>query len=265
MLDQTKPEALLSSLLGRAEAAGIRHGFFTRNGGVSQGIYGSLNVGFGSTDERESVTENRRRVAIAMGVAPDALVTVFQVHSPDVVRVTAPFAHESRPRADAMVTDRPGLALGVQTADCGPVLFADPQARVIGAAHAGWKGALSGILENTVAAMEELGAQRANILAALGPAIGRDSYEVGSEFVERFKAADAANARFFRPSGRDGHALFDLCGYILVRLAAAGVTADHVARCTYAEEDAFYSYRRATHRGEADYGRQISAIVLEDR
>lgn len=265
MLDNPRPVFLRSPLLARAEAAGIRHGFFTRKGGVSEGIYESLNVGLGSADETEPVCENRRRVALAMGVTPAALATLFQVHSPDVVNVSAPFAGESRPRADALVTARPGLALGVLTADCAPVLFADPEAGVIGAAHAGWKGALSGVLENTVAAMEDLGAGRAGILAALGPAISAANYEVGPEFVERFHAAEPSNARFFRPSGRQGHALFDLGGYVLARLSAAGIAADHVARCTYADDTAFYSYRRAMHRGESDYGRQISAIALEGR
>lgn len=264
MLDQTRPDPLRSSLLDRAGPAGVRHGFFTRKGGVSEGLYNGLNVGIGSRDSRDNVVKNRARVAAAMGVAADALVTVFQVHSADVVHVTQPLRDSERPDADAMVTDRPGLALGVLTADCGPVLFADPAARVIGAAHAGWKGAFGGVLEATIAAMEKLGARREAILAALGPAIGRDNYEVGPEFVQRFIDADSGNDRFFRPSGREGHHLFDLDGYTLARLAGAGVTTDHVARCTYAGEDSFFSYRRATHRGEADYGRQISAIVLGD-
>lgn len=264
MLNQTRPEPLRSPLLDRAAAAGIVHGFFTRAGGVSSGIYEGLNVGLGSADERKAVTENRRRVAGALRVAPEHLVTLHQVHSPDIVHVTDPFEGD-RPKADAMVTDRPGLALGVLTADCGPVLFADPQARVIGAAHAGWRGAFSGVLENTIAAMEELGARRESIVAVLGPAIGASNYEIGPEFIERLVKADSGNGRYFSPSGREGHALFDLNAYSLDRLAQAGVETDHIDMCTYAEEKLLFSYRRATHRGEKDYGRQISAIVLEER
>lgn len=262
MLDRTRPEPLRSPLLDGARSHGVRHGFFTRSGGVSEGIYRGLNVGLGSDDDTDAVLENRRRVADWMGVSPQNLLTVHQVHSSDAIRITEPFI--TRPKADAMVTDRPGLALGALAADCGPVLFADPEARVISAAHAGWKGALTGVLENTVAAMEKLGAERKRIVAVLGPAISQDNYEVGPEFVARFIEADPANECWFRPSGKQGHALFDLNGYTVARLSAAGVTAGHLGRCTYADEDDFYSYRRATHRGEADYGRQISAIVLEN-
>ncbi|MCR4265766.1 peptidoglycan editing factor PgeF [Nitratireductor sp. ZSWI3] len=262
MLDRTRPEPLRSPLLDDARRNGIRHGFFTRAGGASEGLYRGLNVGLGSGDRRETVLENRRRVAEWLGVEPQNLVTVHQVHSPDVVTVREAFG-DKRPQADALVTDRPGLALGALAADCGPVLFADGQARVIGAAHAGWKGALTGVLENTIAAMERLGAERSRILAVLGPSISQENYEVGPEFVDRFTAADADNRRWFSPSDKAGHALFDLNGYTVARLAGAGVTAEFVGRCTYAEEDHFYSYRRATHRGETDYGRQISAIVLE--
>ncbi len=263
MLHQSKPEPLVSSLLDRARPAGIRHGFFTRKGGVSDGIYAGLNVGVGSADDPASVTENRRRVAASLGVGPDRLATLHQVHSPDAIVVREPFSG-TRPKADAMVTDTPGIALGVLAADCGPVLFADPEARVIGAAHAGWKGAFTGVLESTVEAMERLGARRERIVAALGPAIAAGNYEVGPEFVDRFVAADPANERYFTPSKNAGHAMFDLNRYTLDRLAAAGVEAEMLDRCTYGDEALFYSYRRATHRGEPDYGRQISAIVMED-
>ncbi|TWG96841.1 hypothetical protein L598_002400000120 [Mesorhizobium sp. J18] len=264
MLDQTRPDPLRSPLLEHAGANAIRHGFFTRSGGVSEGLYKGLNVGLGSRDDSQAVTENRRRVASWLRVEPENLVTLYQVHSPDVLHVEAPFAGE-RPKADAMVTATPGIALGALTADCGPVLFADTEAGVIGAAHAGWKGALTGVLENTVAAMERLGSRRERIVAVLGPAISAANYEVGPEFVDRFVSADASNARYFRPSDREGHAFFDLNAYSLDRLAAAGVSTGHIDRCTYADEEHFYSYRRATHKGEADYGRQISAIVLEER
>ena len=258
-----KPEPLRSPLLAKAEARGIRHGFFTRIGGVSQGIYQGLNIGVGSNDDPALVRENRRRVAEWMGVTPDSLLSVYQVHSPDVIVATGPFSG-SRPQADAIVTDRPGLAIGASSADCGPVLFADPEARVIGAAHAGWKGALTGVLENTVDAMEKLGAARERIIAALGPTIGPKNYEVGAEFVARFIEVDRENEAYFKPSRNGGHSMFDLNRYTLDRLRKAGVSAESLGRCTYAEEDLFYSYRRTTHRNEADYGRQISAVVLEE-
>ncbi len=207
--------------------------------------------------------ENRSRVAKWMGVAPDRLASVHQVHSPDVIVVTGPFGKE-RPKADAMVTTTPGIALGVLAADCGPVLFADAEARVIGAAHAGWKGALTGVLESTIAAMESLGARRERISAELGPSIGQSNYEVGPEFMARFVSHAAGNDRYFKPSSKPDHAFFDLNRYTVDRLRAAGVDAGFLNRCTYADEDNFYSYRRATHRGEPDYGRQISAIVLEE-
>lgn len=257
-----KPDPLRSSLLENANARGIRHAYFTREGGVSEGIYRGLNTGTGSSDDPSLVAENRRRAAEWMGVAPAYLLTAHQIHSPDVVVAREPFPGE-RPKADAIVTDRPGLAVGASTADCGPVLFADAQARVIGAAHAGWKGAFTGVLENTIAAMESLGARRANIVAALGPSISRKNYEVGPEFIARFVDSDAANARYFSPSGKPGHALFDLNLYTVDRLKRAGVEAEALGRCTYAEEDLFYSYRRGTHRGEPDYGRHVSAICLE--
>jgi polyphenol oxidase len=241
---------------------GIRHGFFTREGGVSTGIYASLNCGVGSRDERARVMENRARVAAALGVAADRLATPYQVHGTDVAIVETAWAPGRGPKADAVVTDRPGVALGIGTADCGPIFFADPEARVIGAAHAGWRGALAGVAEAAIAAMETLGARRRRIVAVLGPSISQANYEVGPEMVAQFTAADTANARFFAPSPRDGHALFDLPGYTVARLEAAGVTAANMDFCTYAEPARFFSYRRATHLGEPDYGRQISAIVL---
>lgn len=263
MLEDGKPEPVRSPALDAFGSAGIRHGYFTRAGGISDGIYGSLNIGTGSQDDPARVRENRRRVAAWMGVAPERLASVYQVHSPDAVLVREPF-HGERPKADALVTDRPGVALGVSTADCGPVLFADPDARVVGAAHAGWKGALTGVLENTVDAMEAIGARRERIVAVLGPSIGPGNYEVGPEFVARFLADRPDNARYFVPSANPGHSMFDLNTYTVDRLARAGVTAGKLDRCTYAEEDLFFSYRRTTHRKEPDYGRQISAIVLED-
>ncbi|TPJ36839.1 peptidoglycan editing factor PgeF [Mesorhizobium sp. B2-8-3] len=260
MLNQTRPDPVRSPLLEKAQ--GMRHGYFTRIGGVSDGIYRGLNIGTGSSDDQTLVAENRRRVADWMGVPADHLLTAHQVHSPDVIVAREPFAGP-RPKADAIVTDRPGIAVGASTADCGPVLFADAEARIIGAAHAGWKGAFTGVLENTILAMEGLGARRERIVAVLGPSIGPDNYEVGPEFVARFVEADADNPRYFRPSTTAGHSMFDLNQYTVDRLRKAGVTAEGLGRCTYAEEDLFYSYRRTTHRKEADYGRQVSAIVLE--
>ncbi|MAW88597.1 MAG: polyphenol oxidase [Phyllobacteriaceae bacterium] len=258
------PAPVTAAPLREAANQGIRHGFFTRAGGVSRGIYAGLNVGLGSGDERSAVHENRSRVAASLGVGTEMLVSPFQVHSPDVVTVEGPFTGE-RPRADGIVTATPGLAIAVVTADCGPVLFADPQAGVVGAAHAGWKGALAGVLENTVSAMEAIGARRERILAVLGPSISREAYEVGPEFVERFAATDPDCDRWFAPSPRDGHAMFDLQGYTVDRLLRAGVQASMTGHCTYAGEHDFYSYRRKTHRGEPDYGRQMSAIVLEGK
>lgn len=251
-----------SSLLGAVP--GLRHAFFSREGGVSTGLYASLNGGLGSNDDPAHVAENRRRMAEQLGVAPDRFLTVFQIHSPDVAVATAPWRGDVRPRADALVTRVPGLALGVTAADCGPVLFVDAQARVIGAAHAGWKGALGGVLENTIERMEGLGAERGRIVAAIGPLIRQPSYEVGAEFVARFTDAAADNARFFAPSTRAGHSMFDLAGYIRRRLERAGLALiDDVDVCTYADER-FFSYRRSVHRSEPDYGRNIHAIVLED-
>lgn len=241
----------------------LRHGFFTRSGGVSQGVYASLNGGTGSNDAPEQVAENRARMAAALGVAPERLLTAYQVHSPDVVVAEQPWSRDNRPRADAIVTRTPRLAVGVSTADCGPLLFADSQAGVVGAAHAGWRGALGGVIEATVAAMEELGARRAHIVAALGPTIGQPNYEVGPEFVERFLAADPSNARFFAPAARAGHAMFDLAGYIAQRVERAGIgNFEDLALCTYAEPERFFSYRRTTRLGEPDYGRHVNAIAL---
>jgi len=242
---------------------GLRHAFFTREGGVSSGIYGSLNAGIGSHDDPASITENRRRMAEQMGVSPPHFLTVHQTHSPDVIVATAPWHDGPRPRADAIVTRVEGLAIGATAADCGPILLVDPAARVIGAAHAGWKGALTGVLESAVAAMENLGAERGRMIAAIGPLIRQPSYEVGGEFVERFIEADAENGMFFLPSARDGHSTFDLAGYIRRRLETAGVLMiDDIGVDTYSDEN-FFSYRRSVHRKEPDYGRHIHAIVLE--
>jgi YfiH family protein len=246
----------------RAEAlAGVRHGFLGRPGGVSQGVCAGLNVGHGSGDDAVSIAENRRRAVEA--VAPGArLATVHQVHSATAVTVTEPWALDARPRADAMVTDRAGVALGILTADCAPVLLADPAAGVVGAAHAGWKGALAGVVEATVAAMESLGADRARIGAAVGPCIARRSYEVDEAFLRRFVEADRENERWFA-SGRSGHYGFDLEGFVASRLAQAGVSrTEALGQDTYSQPDLFYSYRRSTHRGEPTYGRQISLIAL---
>jgi polyphenol oxidase len=240
---------------------GVLHGFLGRPGGVSTGVCAGLNVGLGSQDDREAVRENRRLAVEA--VAPGArLVTLHQVHSPAAIAVTDPFPDEARPRADALVTDRPGLALGILTADCTPVLFADKNAVVIGAAHAGWKGAFGGVIEATVQAMEQLGAARENIVAAVGPTIARRSYEVDEVFFRRFVEADAETERFFG-AGRAGHHQFDLEGFVVSRLAASGVRRiEALGLDTYSDPARFYSYRRATHRGEPDYGRQISLISL---
>jgi len=242
---------------------GLRHAFFTREGGVSSGIYESLNAGIGSHDSPANVAENRHRMAEQMGVTAAHFLTVHQTHSPDVVVATEPWEAASRPRADAIVTRTEGLAIGASAADCGPILLVDPTARVIGAAHAGWKGALSGILESAIDAMEKLGAERNGMIAAIGPLIRQPSYEVGGEFVERFMQADVENALFFIPSVREGHAMFDLAGFIRRRLENAGVLMiDDLGIDTYADEN-FFSYRRSVHRKEPDYGRHVHAIALE--
>jgi polyphenol oxidase len=249
-----------SSLL--SAIPGLRHAFFTREGGVSGGIYESLNGGLGSNDDAAHVAENRRRMAERMGVTPDRLLNLHQIHSPDAVVATGPW-QGAKPRGDALVTRIEGLAIGITAADCGPVLFVDPAARVIGAAHAGWKGALTGVIESTVEAMEKLGAERSGMVAAIGPLIRQHSYEVGGEFVERFLDADANNAMYFIPSDRSGHSMFDLAGFIRMRLENAGVLMiDDIGVDTYSDER-FYSYRRSVHRKEPDYGRHVHAIALE--
>ena len=246
-----------------AALPGIRHGFFTRAGGVSSGLYVSLNCGLGSKDDREDVAENRRRVAEAVGCAVERLATPYQVHGTDTVIVDQVWAPGQGPKADATVTDRPGIALAVGTADCGPILFADAEARIIGAAHAGWRGALAGVAESAVASMERLGARRERIVAVLGPTISQENYEVGLEVRQAFLAETSDNQRFFIPSPTAGRFMFDLPRYIVTRLASTGVAASALHLCTYADPDRFFSYRRATHRGEADYGRLLSAICLE--
>ena len=238
----------------------LAHGFFGRTGGISSGLYRGLNVGLGSHDRRDDVLENRRRVTDALGQPASSLTTLYQIHSPTVITVATPFDGHV-PEADALVTGVPGITLGILTADCVPVLFADTGAEIIGAAHAGWKGAVGGVLENTIQAMEELGAERDDIRAVIGPCIAQSSYEVGPEFIARFSAVE--QAQFFIPSPRAGHALFDLPSYVATRLIAAGL--QHVALLamdTCADEENFFSYRRATLRGEPDYGRHISCIVL---
>ena len=240
--------------------APLRHGFFTRKGGASSGVFQGLNCGVGSSDQAAAVQVNRGRVAQAMQVDGDALVAMHQVHSADVAVITGP--QDSRQRVDAMVTATPGLALSVLTADCQPVLFADRGAGVIGAAHAGWRGALDGILEATLTAMEDLGADRADTVAVIGPTISQRAYEVGPEFLDQFLDQDPENARFFA-GGEGDRMLFDLPGYGLHRLRRAGIGhAEWTRHCTYSDPDRFYSYRRATHAGEADYGRLIAAIRL---
>ncbi len=243
-----------SDLLG-----GVTHGFFTREGGVSEGIYAGLNAGQGSADDPAAVAQNRDLIAGHLGV--NDLVSLHQIHSAEAVVVSGPWPAE-RPRADAMVSDQRGVALGVLTADCTPVLFADAEAGVIGAAHAGWKGALTGVLEVTIDAMTTLGADRPRIVAAVGPVISQRAYEVGPEFVERFLDDDPENARFFA-GGKEDRAMFDLPGYCLARLRAADVAeAGWTGHCTYSDEKRFFSYRRSCHRDEPDYGRLVAAIAL---
>jgi polyphenol oxidase len=248
--------------VNRAKALdGVAHGFLGRRGGVSTGVVAGLNVGTGSADDPQAIAENRR-LATGAVLPGGTLVTVYQVHSADCVSVIAPIEFAMRPHADAIVTARPGLALGILTADCAPVLFADKAAGVIGAAHAGWKGALGGVTDATIAAMEALGARRSRIAAAIGPCIAQASYEVDEMFMARFICDDPATERFFA-SGRPDHMQFDLEGYVAHRLAEAGLKrVELLGLDTYADADRFYSYRRATHRGEPDYGRQISIIGL---
>lgn len=258
------PLPIESELLRERAGSRIRHGFFTRTGGVSQGIYAGLNVGIGSDDDRDRVIENRARVAAWFDLPLERLATVHQVHSPDVVVVDTQSAASERPKADAMVTNVPGIVLGVLSADCGPILFADAEAGVIGAAHAGWKGALHGVLENTIEAMVSLGANRANITAVLGPSIGPKSYEVGPEFVSNFRSVDPSYDVFFSASTRQDHAMFDLPSLTIRRLTDAGVRAENLDLDTYPDQERFFSYRRTTHAKEPDYGRQISAIAIRE-
>jgi len=241
----------------------VRHGFFTREGGYSTGDYAGLNCIFGTGDDPEIVQRNRRHIATALGLDADRLVTPYQHHSADVVAVMQPWTRADAPKADGLVSATPGIAIGITTADCAPVLFADAKENVIGASHAGWRGAIAGVTDQVVVEMERLGARRETIAAAVGPTISAANYEVGAEFHEQFLDADSDNARFFQPSARDGHFMFDLPAYLEHRLAAAELgSVQRTGQCTYADDQMFYSYRRATHRGEATYGGQISAITL---
>ena len=247
----------------RLRAPGLAHGFFTRRGGSSQGLYCSLNGGVGSRDDPAAVRDNRARMAAALGVAATHLLIPYQVHSPDALVVAEPWPADARPRCDALVTATPGLGLGVTGADCGVLLFAAPRAGVIGAAHAGWRGALAGVIEATIAAMGRLGARAADIVAALGPTIGRQSYEVGAEFVAAFAEAEPDAGRFFERSVNPGRSLFDLPAFIAMRVARSGVEDfEDLAFDTYADEARFFSYRRSVHRGEPDYGRLVAAVAL---
>jgi hypothetical protein len=242
---------------------GIRHGFFTRAGGVSEGLYAGLNCGLGSRDETARVIENRARVARHLEASRPEVLTLYQMHSAVALAVDAPISRDALPKADAVVTAKPGLAIGVLTADCTPVLFADPEARVVAAAHAGWRGAVAGILQATIAEMERQGAARTRICAAIGPTIGQASYEVGPEFEAEFLASAPGNARFFARASPAARPFFDLPGYVEAVLNGCGLA--DVARealCTYENESLFYSFRRSTHRQEPDYGRQISAILV---
>jgi polyphenol oxidase len=243
------------------KGAGVSHGFFTRGGGHSTGIFASLNCGLGSGDDPDLVMKNRETVTRQLGAS--TLVSAWQVHSADVATVTEAWPVDQRPKADAMVTNTKGLAIGVLTADCAPVLFLDREARVIGAAHSGWKGALHGVALNTITAMEALGAERGRMTTVIGPTISKANYEVGPEFAAPFLARDAEARKFFTPSVRDGHHMFDLPGFLQRQMKLAGVgTVINLDLCTYADEAKFFSYRRATHRGETDYGRLISALAL---
>jgi YfiH family protein len=245
------------------DIAGVRHGFFTRRGGHSSGSFSSLNCGFGSGDDRATVARNRAIVADALSVRPGNLLTVYQEHSPAVITVTKPWQPKSAPVADAMVTREPSIALGALTADCAPIIFAERSGQAVGVAHAGWKGALTGVAEATLRAMQALGADRANITAVIGPAISAAAYEVGPEFFRRFLDADSASAAFFTPSARPGHHMFDLPGYLSARLRKEGVgNVIDLALCTYRDEALFFSFRRSTHRHEPEYGRLISAIAI---
>ncbi|WP_088348720.1 MULTISPECIES: peptidoglycan editing factor PgeF [Rhodomicrobium] len=252
---------IVSDLL--KEQTGIRHGFFTRQGGVSEGIYASLNCGLGSSDDPCKVIGNRALVAAKLGTVPDRLITVYQVHGRDAIVADAPWSPANAPKADAIVTATPGLAIGVLSADCTPLLFADAEARVVGAAHAGWRGAKAGVIDSAIGAMEGLGAKRERICVAIGPAISQAAYEVGPEFQAAFTDDNADNSRYFAPRGESGRRHFDLTGFCYDRALAAGVASvENLGLCTYADDSLFYSYRRSVHRKEPDYGRQISAIVI---
>jgi hypothetical protein len=252
---------IASALL--ASVNGVSHGFFTREGGQSRDLYASLNCGFGSGDDKDTVAMNRAAVADRLGTAPERLLTVWQSHSPVVVTAHEPWDVRKPPEGDAVVTATPGLAVAVLTADCAPVLFADTTAGVVAAAHAGWKGALGGVLEATLDEIERLGGHRRHVAVALGPMISQENYEVDGAFRERFLESEPGNARFFAQGRREGRFQFDLPAYARFRLEAVGVRSiDDTALCTYADEARFYSFRRATHRGETDYGRQISAIMV---
>ncbi len=247
---------------GLSSINGIGHGFFTREGGVSDGIYGSLNAGFGSDDDGARVAENRRRIAVQLGVDTDRLLTIHQWHSADTVHADKPWDVRQPPEGDAVVTDRPGIAVAVLTADCTPVLFSSDDGQVVGAAHAGWKGAIGGVLGSTVARMKDLGAK--DIHAAVGPTISQLNYEVGPEYQAQFVERDASSERFFIPSAKPAHFMFDLPGFVRSRLDDLGLASiEDTALCTYADEQRFFSYRRTVHRGEGDYGRQLSAICIK--
>lgn len=251
-----------SNLLAKSKDNGIQHGFFTRQGGVSKGIYNSLNAGLSSGDLRADVMENRRRVLEALNISPNQLITPHQFHSSDVV-VVKDNLPEERPKADGIVTNRPNIAIGVVTADCGPILFADPENGVVGAAHAGWRGALNGVLENTIAAMISLGAQRSKIKACLGPTISQANYEVGPEFHQTFIDKSAKYATYFFPSLKAKHHQFDLQMFIKDRLSDSEVTSDILGICTYQKQENYFSFRRTTHKNETDYGRQLSIICRQ--
>lgn len=266
----SEPPVFQEDTFIKAAETGVFHGFFGRAGGMSGGVYDSLNCGLGSDDAPENVAENRARVARVCGVAPDHMLSLYQVHGKECLYVDKAWAlDETRPQADAFVTDQPGFGLGILSADCAPVLFYGAKADgapVIGAAHAGWKGALGGVLEETAGAMEKLGAVRDSLRACVGPCIGRASYEVGADFIEPFLEENDESVRFIRPAGKAGHAMFDLPGYAAWRLFRAGVRRIAIMdRDTYVQEAAFFSYRRATHRGEKDYARQISVIAIQPK
>tara|TARA_Y100001936_G_scaffold253227_1_gene316606 strand:- start:1024 stop:1818 length:795 start_codon:yes stop_codon:yes gene_type:complete len=261
-LDTEKLQVFTAATLGGYEQ--IRHGFFGRVGGVSQGIYSSLNCGYGSSDEENKITENRRRVSQFLGITPTSLTCTYQVHGTDVVAVEQPWNRAEAPRADGMVTARAGIALGILTADCAPVLFADNQNRIVGACHAGWRGALDGVIESTVSAMESLGAQRENIAAAVGPCIAQPSYQVGLEFRNKFTEQNAKFSSYFADDD-ETHLRFDLGGFVQLRLERAGLSKiDVIDMDNCAETESFYSYRRSTLSGEQDYGRGISVIVIRE-